>query len=63
MEKTKEQLEEQIRVDELLRLHRVESNLLYAPIIVKIIVFGLCALLLTAVVGALVKLIIINSVV
>lgn len=61
MEKTKEQLEEQIRVDALLRDHRNESNLLYAPMIVKLIVFGLCGLLLTAVVGALVKLVIINS--
>lgn len=63
MEKTKEQLEEQIRVDALLNEHRRESNLLYAPMIVKLIVFGLCGLLLTAVVGALAKLIIINSVV
>lgn len=59
-EKTKEQLEEQIRVNDLLKEHREESNLLYAPIIVKVIVFGLCTLFLTAMVGALIKLVIVQ---
>ena len=59
-EKTKEQLEELIRVDGLLKEHRKESDTLYAPIIVKVIVFSLCGMLLTVVIGALLKLVIIK---
>ena len=53
-------LKEQIRVNALLKDERKISDSLYAPIIVKVIVFGLCALSLTAIVGALIKLILIQ---
>ena len=52
-EKTKEQLEEQIRVEKVLKEHREESNLLYAPMVVKIVVFGMVGIILTTALVAL----------
>lgn len=52
-DKTREQLEEQIRVNELLKKEREVSNVSYAPMIVKVIVFAMTGLILMTVFAAL----------
>ena len=51
--KTREQLEEQIRVNEILKKEREISNASYAPMIVKVIVFSMTGLILMTVFAAL----------
>jgi uncharacterized membrane protein len=60
-EKTKEQLEDAILLNEKLCKEREVSDARYAMKIVEKVVFGLIALILTAVVGAIISLVIINS--
>ena len=60
MEKTKEQLEEQIRVEERLKEEREVSDGKYAPIIVKAIVFGMVGIILVTALGALLSKVIIK---
>ena len=57
-EKTKEQLEEQIRVEERLKQEREVSDKTYARKIAETILFTLVGMFCIAVVGALIKLVI-----
>jgi hypothetical protein len=57
-DKTKEQLEEEIRVRNLLDAERCVSDGKYAPIIIKTIVFSFVGMALIALVGALFKLVV-----
>lgn len=60
-DKTKEQLEDAIALNEKLQKERDVSDTRYAMKIVEKVVFGLIALILTAVIGAIISLVIINS--
>ena len=55
--RTKEQLEEEIRVRDLLEKEREISDKCYARKIAETILFGLVAMFCLAVVGALIKLV------
>lgn len=52
-DKTKEQLEEMIRVKEILECERKTSDSLYAPMVIKVIVYGMVGIILTTVFVAL----------
>ena len=53
MEKTREQLEEEIRIENRLKEEREISNSCYAPIIVKVIVFSMVGIILATTLTAL----------
>ena len=56
-EKTKEQLETELKMIKLLKQEREESNKSYAPIIIKTIVFGFIGLICIAFITYLTKLV------